>query len=96
MSGDDITARSRTLEIFLDAVAAHASSDASWLLDERFRGLLKIDDSLVEAARDLYRRAALAGDEWRGLADALLVFGAASGEYDEETELRRYQAGLPL
>lgn len=96
MSGRDIAARSRTLEIFLDAVAAHASSDSSWLLDDRFTGLLDIDRELAESARDLYRRAAAAGPEWQNLADALLVFGAAAGSYDEEVEQRRWEAGLPL
>lgn len=95
MAGRDVAARSRTLEIFLDAVAAHASTDSSWLLDERFRGLLAVDETLVQAARELFRRASAAGPEWRGLADALLAFGAASGEYDEETEVRRWGAELP-
>lgn len=95
LSGRTIRERSRTLEIFLDAVAAHASNDASWLLDTRFRGLLQVDEELVRAARGLYRRATKAGPEWQGLADVLLSFGAASGEYDEELEGRRWQAGLP-
>lgn len=95
MAGEDIAQRSRTLEIFLDAVAAHASNDSSWLLDERFKGLLGVDDDLVRAARDLYRRTRGAGPEWQKLADALLAFGAASGEYNEETETRRWQAELP-
>lgn len=95
MSGASIEERSRTLEIFLDAVAAHASTDESWLLDERFRGLLRLDENLVQAARDLYRRAAAAGPEWQRLADALLVFGAGSGEYDEQLETRRLNAELP-
>lgn len=96
MSGADIAERSRTLEIFLDAVAAHASNDASWLLDERFKGLLGVDDDLVQTARALYRRALEAGPEWQALSDALASFGAGSGEYDEEVDQRRWQAGLPL
>ena len=44
MSGSTIAERSRTLEIFLDAVAAHASNAAAWLLDERFNGLLGADE----------------------------------------------------
>lgn len=95
MAGKSIEERSRTLEIFLDAVAAHASNDASWLLDERFRGLLRLDEDLIRAARDLYRRAAAAGPEWEGLSNALLAFGAGSGEYREELELRRWSAELP-
>ena len=95
MSGTTIEERSRTLEIFLDAVAAHASDEASWLLDERFKGLLDADAELVRAARELYRRTATSGPEWQGLADVLLAFGAASGEYDEELEVRRWNAALP-
>ncbi|KQY51566.1 hypothetical protein ASD30_19540 [Nocardioides sp. Root140] len=95
MRGSDVASRSRTLEIYLDAVAAHASSDSSWLLDQRFRGLHPDDDELVAKARDLFRQVNGAGDEWRGLADALLAFGAASGEYDDETAMRRWTAGLP-
>ncbi len=44
----------------------------------------------------MYRRAAAAGPEWQGLADALLAFGAASGEYDEQLETRRWNAELPI
>ena len=91
MSGSTIAERSRTLEIFLDAVAAHASDNAS-SLDERFKGLLDVDEELVLAARDLYNMAAGAGPDWQGLADALLAFGAASGDYDEDLE---EAAGVP-
>jgi hypothetical protein len=94
MSGSTITERSRTLEVFLDAVAAHASDDASWLLDERFRGLLGADQELVRAARALYRRVAGSGPEWQGLADALRSFGAASGAVDEALEGRPWTPGL--
>ena len=90
MSGSTIAERSRTLEVFLDAVAAHASDDASWLLDERFKGLLDLDGKLVREARALYRKAADAGPDWQELADALLALGAASGEYDKEREDHRW------
>ncbi|GAA1915476.1 SIR2 family protein [Nocardioides marmoribigeumensis] len=79
MAGDDVQQRSRTLEVFLDAVAAHASSDASWLLDERFSGLSDADRDLAAAAREVYNRASGAGPEWKGLADSLARFGARSG-----------------
>jgi hypothetical protein len=95
MSGSTVEARSRTLEIFLDVVAAHASDESSWLLDERFKGLLDADAELVRVARELYRRAAASGPEWQGLAEVLLAFGAASGEYDEESEARRGNPALP-
>ena len=95
MSGSTIAERSRTLEIFLDAVAAHASDDSSWLLDERFKGLLDLDEALVREARSLYQRAANAGPEWKGLTDALLGLGAASGEYNREREDRRWSGWFP-
>lgn len=95
MSGATVPERSRTLEIFLDAVAAHASNDASWLLDERFNGLLDIDKDLAQAARRLYKRAAGAGPEWERLTDALVALGAASGDYDDDAANRRWRAGLP-
>ena len=82
MAGGDIQERSRTLEIFLDAVAAHASLDSSWLLDQRFRALLDADEGLVRNARKLYQKALVAGPEWERLADALAAFGAASGELE--------------
>lgn len=79
MGGLTIEERSRSLEVFLDVVAAHASNDASWLLDARFRGLLDLDVDLVRDARDLYRRASAGGPEWQGLADVLASFGATAG-----------------
>lgn len=76
MAGQDVQDRSRTLEIFLDAVAAHASSDTSWLLDERFGGLIGTDTDLVRAARRLHDRARDAGPAWEPLVAALGAFGA--------------------
>ena len=84
MAGADIQERSRTLEIFLDAVAAHASLDSSWLLDHRFRALLDTDEGLVRNARKLYQKASAAGPEWEQLANALATFGAASGEREPD------------
>ncbi|NED68807.1 hypothetical protein G3I15_48590 [Streptomyces sp. SID10244] len=46
------------MEVFLDAVAAFASSDAPWLLDERFDGLLSASDrNVVTQARQLATQA---------------------------------------
>ncbi|UMG93546.1 SIR2 family protein [Nocardioides sp. TF02-7] len=78
MAGRDVLDRSRTLEIFLDAVAAHASSDTSWLLDERFGALIDTDAALVRAARKVHARARDAGPAWEPLVDALGGFGAGS------------------
>ncbi|TYQ09388.1 UNVERIFIED_ORG: SIR2-like protein [Gordonia westfalica J30] len=46
--------RVRRMEMFLDAVAAFAATDARWLLDERFDGLLdERDREVVASARRL-------------------------------------------
>ncbi|MDJ0027156.1 SIR2 family protein [Gordonia alkanivorans] len=49
--GDGIVARVRSMEILLDAVAMYAAQDDSWLLDERFGGLLHSGDQ--SAASDV-------------------------------------------
>ncbi|MAU84672.1 MAG: hypothetical protein CME34_22970 [Gordonia sp.] len=60
--------RVRRMEVFLDAVAAFAASDAPWLLDERFEGLLgEADQVVVEQAR----RLAAATDASSGLVAPL-------------------------
>jgi len=94
MRGDDIQDRARTLEIFLDAVAAYASDDASWFLDERFDALNGGRRELVAQARELYQRAAGAGEVWQPLADALAAFGAGSGSDPEAAEERRWRSRL--
>ncbi|MET3962818.1 hypothetical protein ABIE44_002752 [Marmoricola sp. OAE513] len=77
MTGNDLPESARSLEVFLDAVAAHASRDSSWLLDARFQGLLHDDTGLAADAGDLYERAAAAGGKWKALADRLAELGAA-------------------
>ncbi|AZZ79710.1 hypothetical protein C5O27_00170 [Gordonia alkanivorans] len=56
--------RVRRMEVFLDAVAAYAASDAPWLLDQRFDGLLteRDRDVVVQA-----RRLGAAADQASGL-----------------------------
>ena len=55
--GDDIAARVRRMEIFLDAVGMYAAKDASWLLDERFSGLLEPgDEDIAKGARRISQR----------------------------------------
>ncbi|WP_033335472.1 MULTISPECIES: SIR2 family protein [Actinomycetes] len=52
--GSDTADRVRYMELFLDAVAAYASTDSSWLLDQRFEGLLSRKAQAAAAtARDL-------------------------------------------
>lgn len=38
MEGGELPGSGRSLEIFLDEVARTACRDASWLLDDRFKG----------------------------------------------------------
>lgn len=82
LPGDSVEARVRSLEIFLDAVGAHASADNTWLLDERFAGLLQ--DEVKEAAakvRDLYRSLP-DGPEVAALRIALASLGVKGAEED--------------
>lgn len=76
--GDGTVARVRTMEILLDAVAMYAVSDASWLLDERFSGLLESSDQ--SAATDvrgvLSRVQATPQTRLRPLRDRLAGLGA--------------------
>ncbi|GAB91541.1 SIR2 family protein [Gordonia rhizosphera] len=52
-AGAETKDRVRQMEIFLDVVAAYAATDASWLLDDRFAGLLSRDERrIVERVRD--------------------------------------------
>lgn len=56
-AGDDIAPRVRRMEIFLDAVGMYAAKDASWLLDERFSGLLEPgDEDIAREARRISQR----------------------------------------
>jgi hypothetical protein len=79
MGGAGFPERGRNLEIFLDAVGAHATTDASWLLDARFEGLLSESErDCAAAARDLQARAALLGPAFAPLDQALGALGAAA------------------
>jgi hypothetical protein len=68
MPGTDLPERARTLDIFLDALAAQAGTDASWVLDERFEALLEEGDT------DTARRTRASGGRSRtanrGMASA--------------------------
>ena len=85
----------RGAELLLDRIAMHAARDSSWLLDERFDGLLR-DDHEREVARDvreMYRRIPKrAGNKWWPLIQSLERFGASSGDHPlapREEEWRR-------
>lgn len=69
----------RALELVLDRAGVFASRDASWLLDERFAGLLPHDEDreLAAQARQLIRAARRRGeDTWGPLVERLGQLGA--------------------
>lgn len=79
LPGGSNEARARTLEVFLDCVAAHGVRDQSWFLDERFGGLL--DDSAQQVAgraRELYADAVRLEGAAGPLVDALRALGVAA------------------
>lgn len=80
LPGDSVPARARQLEILLDQVAMYASEDSSWLLDERFGGLLSgADRELAGEVRALAARVEQeGGPAWDGLVAALRRWGAGS------------------
>jgi hypothetical protein len=77
MPGTDLAERARTLDIFLDAVAADASTDAFWVLDERFEALLEEGD--IDTARRLRALGRKIEDRepWRALRVTLTRHGLA-------------------
>lgn len=78
LAGGDLPS-TRTLEIFLDRVGLHASRDSSWLLDQRFGGLLTTarDVEIARQARALRQALGDADDrQWESLRAALRAHGA--------------------
>lgn len=74
--GESHAERARELEIFLDVLASLATTDASWLLDERFEGMLPADEQVLASdVRRLAERLPTTGS-WGGLTDALVRRGA--------------------
>jgi hypothetical protein len=81
--GEDSVDGARRLEIFLDAVAAHACDDGAYLLDQRFGDLLGDQERrLSNALRELHRGVDQAAQsaphrrEWRELQAVLSKLGA--------------------
>lgn len=70
--------RVRRMEVFLDAVAAYAASDAPWLLDQRFDGLLpEWDRDVVAQARELVAATHSASGLLAPMCRALRALGGA-------------------
>jgi hypothetical protein len=81
LEGVDVAARARLLEIFLDAVAAHASSNQAWLLDRRFEDLLTPNGKKrAKHARELYSILRQESQTWQPLREALEELGVRSGD----------------
>jgi hypothetical protein len=80
MGDGELPKSARELEIFLDAVSMYACQDASWLLDERFAGMLTpSQQALASRSRDLLRdieKESGKDDGWSALANSLKWFGA--------------------
>jgi hypothetical protein len=80
MLGESGIAGPRAIELFLDRVGFHAARDSSWLLDERFSGLLDDPDdrALAERVRELYDALSPARPEtkWKPLIEQLQRLGA--------------------
>lgn len=75
MEGETLPQRARSLELFLDEMAMHASEDSAWVLDPRFAGLLAPDEqTLAEEARSLATR--LDGEKWKAIKAVLKQHGA--------------------
>lgn len=76
---DDLIPATRALELFVDRVGYHASRDSSWLLDERFEGLLESSQDRTVARRGRDLMAALrdsSQSHWDSLRAALSDHGA--------------------
>lgn len=81
MPGNDVPARARNLEVFLDAVGMYASDNQSWLLDHRFANpAAEAEQRLAINARQLFEdieTAGLASDpSWGALHRYLRSMGA--------------------
>jgi hypothetical protein len=75
MPGTDLPERARTLDIFLDVLAAEADTDASWVLDERFEALLDAGDTDTARHVRALGRKIEDREPWRGLRAALTRHG---------------------
>lgn len=95
MPGSNVAERARNLEIFLDAVSMYASTNQSWLLDNRFADRRTGDQELVKHARQLFAaigRRGLAEDPSWG---AVYAFLQSIGAVDASTvpgEARRHSS----
>lgn len=84
LAGTDLGHGTRVVELLLDRVAFHASRNSSWLLDERFEGLLddEQDRLIAREVRDLYRRlpSTRPGSKWGPLVRRLEELGIEQSE----------------
>jgi hypothetical protein len=76
MPGEHLAERARDLDVFLDAVAAHTTTDASWVLDGRFEALLEDDDTEIARRAQALGEALPDRSPWRDLRAELDRHGA--------------------
>jgi hypothetical protein len=76
LPGEDLGRRARTLDVFLDVVAAHTTTDTSWVLDDRFEALLEDDDTDIARRARALRGALPDRSPWNDLRDELDRHGA--------------------
>jgi hypothetical protein len=76
MPGGHLAERARALDVFLDAVAAHTTTDASWVLDGRFEALLEEDDTEIARLAQALGDAMPDRSPWRALRAGLDRHGA--------------------
>ncbi|PVY97087.1 SIR2 family NAD-dependent protein deacylase [Actinomycetospora cinnamomea] len=76
LPGDHLAQRARALDVFLDAVAAHTTTDSSWVLDARFEALLADGDTEVARRAVALREALPDRTPWQGLRAELDRHGA--------------------
>ena len=79
LPGARIEDRARALEVFLDVLAAHATTDASWVLDERFEVLLDDEGRAFAASARQLAQQAPQDDTWDGVRQTLIHHGAGRG-----------------
>jgi hypothetical protein len=72
----------RAVNLVLGRIAFHASRDSSWLLDERFEGLIDSPEErqLAQQFRRLYQQMPLRPEtKWSPLAKRMEELGVTSG-----------------
>jgi hypothetical protein len=89
LPGEHLAERARALDVFLDAVAAHTTTDASWVLDGRFEALLEDDDTELARRAQALAEALPDRSPWRALRAELDHHGASRARTPEPDDMVR-------